>query len=404
MCRQNIASLLTICFIFVFCGNLLPERVVSAQSNTVICPPHLTQDEVLDGWISLFDGESLYGWKASRKADWKVVDQAITVDGGQRGLLVTTSQFDDFELVLEFKAPEATNSGVFIRTSPSPKSVVSDCYEINIVSPEKHEYSTGAIVGRAKTDLRVASDQWHRMRVLADGAKVKIWIDDENAVEYLDPQPLGRGYIGLQLNSGKVSFRKIALKPLNQKSLLSDKNLKQWKTDQALESKFQINDDGDLQVLGGRGQIESKATFGDCIISLQCKTNAVGLNSGVFFRCIPGDLMNGYESQIQNVFNDGKRDQPADCGTGGIFRRKNARRVNADDKQWFSKTIVATGNHFAVWVNGLQVTDWTDSREADNNPRKGYRAAAGTIILQGHDPTTDILFRNIKAREIRARR
>ena len=54
----------------------------------------------------------------------------------------------------------------------------------------------------------------------------------------------------------------------------------------------------------------------------------------------------------------------------------------ADDLKWFYKTIVADGPHVAVWVNGYQVTDWTDTRPADPNPRKGLRARA----RHDHDP------------------
>ena len=72
--------------------------------------------------------------------------------------------------------------------------------------------------------------------------------------------------------------------------------------------------------------------------------------------------------------------------------------------KWFTKTIVAVGPHVSVWVNGLQVTDWTDKRKPHANPRKGLRLEAGSIILQGHDPTTDILFGRIEGAELSPRR
>ena len=131
--------------------------------------------------------------------------------------------------------------------------------------------------------------------------------------------------------------------------------------------------------------------------------NGRGINSGIFFRSIPGEVMNGYESQIHNGFVDGDRAKPADCGTGGIFRRQNARRVVAGEFEWFTKTIHADGPHMAVWVNGYQVSDWTDTRKPDKNPRRGLRLEPGTIIIQGHDPTTDFLFRNLRIAEIAER-
>jgi len=58
--------------------------------------------------------------------------------------------------------------------------------------------------------------------------------------------------------------------------------------------------------------------------------------------------------------------------------------------------VVAQGNHLATWVNGYQVTDFTDRRRARQSARSGQRLAAGVISLQGHDPTTDLCFRNIR--------
>lgn len=76
------------------------------------------------------------------------------------------------------------------------------------------------------------------------------------------------------------------------------------------------------------------------------------------------------------------------------------RKVVANDFEWFWKTIHADDNHMAVWVNGRQVNDWTDRRKPNANPRRGLRLEAGTIQFQGHDPTTDISFRDIGIAEL----
>jgi hypothetical protein len=74
--------------------------------------------------------------------------------------------------------------------------------------------------------------------------------------------------------------------------------------------------------------------------------------------------------------------------------------VVADDLTWFTKTIVADGPHMAVWVNGYQVSDWTDTRPEKESGREGKRLAGGAIAIQGHDATTDFLFRKIQAIEL----
>ena len=153
----------------------------------------------------------------------------------------------------------------------------------------------------------------------------------------------------------------------------------------------------------------------------ECRTNGKNLNSGVFFRCIPGDYQNGYEAQIHNGFADtpkeyvveeydpkthelkGKakvKSAAIDYGTGAIYRRVPARTHAAKDNEWFTMTVVAHGRHVATWVNGVQQVDWTDNRPPNDNPRNGCRLEKGPISLQGHDATTDIDFRSIRAVEL----
>lgn len=367
--------------------------------------PGIELTEIHKGWLSLFDGATLFGWHAMSEANWKVLEKQIQVSAGKQGLLRTSAQFDEFDLRLEFKADPKTNSGIFLKTSPNPTDPTVDCIELNIASREVSPFPTGSLVGRiaATQDFKVAD--WTRLRVVSSGHRIQVWINDVQTCDYEEPEGrrLGRGFIGLQYNSGAVAFRNLRIRPLNLNEVELDRELSAWNTAESRASQFSVSETKELRIKGGPGQLESRDEFGDFVLSLQSRTEAAGLNSGVFFRCLSGDYMNGYESQIQNQFRDGDRGQPVDCGTGGIFRRANARFVNANDQEWFSKTIIACGPNISVWVNGYQVTDWTDRREPHPNPRNGKRLDPGTIILQGHDPGTDISFKNIQVRELQKR-
>ena len=368
----------------------------------IIRPAGLSEEEVAEGWIALYDDSTKFGWKPEAKVNWKFENGVISADEGEVGLLRTTSQFDNFILRLEYRAEKSTNSGVFIRTSPKPMNPEGDCYEINI-APADNPFPTGSLVARKKATDRRAAQDWEELEIVADGKNVTVKRNGDTVCEYEDKSPLGRGYIGLQHNSGKIEFRKIRLKPLGLNRLFNEKNLDGWKSYPEMKSKFEARD-GLLQVRDGVGQLETRDSFADFVFQIACRTNDQGLNSGIFYRCIPGEKMNGYESQIQNAIKNDDAKLPVDCGTGGIFRRQNARRVNARDEEWFYKTIIAVGPHVSVWVNGLQVCDWADKRKRDKNPRRGLRLEAGTIMIQGHDPTTDLSFKNIAAAELDARR
>jgi hypothetical protein len=375
---------------------------LAIQTNTPAQGPAILPQDLLDaGWIELFDGETLFGWKPVGDAQWKVADDTITTSGEKLGWLMTTTEWGDFELHVEFKASPSTNSGIFFRSALEPTDPTKDCYELNIAPPE-NRYPTGTLVGREKVAVTTESKDggWHTFDVLAHGGNISVRYDNDLVVEYKDPSPIRIGHIGLQAKEDEVAFRNVRLRPLGLKPLLNGTDLSGWTTAGAEQSEFDVTEVGELRLKNGPGQIATDDEFRDFVLQLQCKVNGDGLNSGVFFRTLREGRWMGYESQINNVVQDGDRTKPADFGTGAIYRRQPARRVVPEDHQWFTKTIVADGPHFAVWVNGYQATDWTDTRPEKENPREGLRLGPGVIAIQGHDPTTDFLFRKIGIAEL----
>lgn len=383
--------------------SLLILAATAGFSRAAEQPNQLSATELADGWILLFDGETDYGWQATSKANWSVKDGVVSASEGEPGFLATTSDFGDYVLKVDFRHPAETNSGVFLRMPLKPTDPAKDCYELNIAAPAVSPFYTGSFVQRQKAEEYRPADGWQTFEVTATGGHFVVKLDGRQVLDYTDAKPLGRGRVGLQFRSGKVEFRNIKLKPLGLQSLFNGRDLSGWKTFPELKSVFSVTSNGELNVKDGRGQLESVPQFGDFVYQMEVFSNGKHLNSGVFFRCIPGENTNGYECQIQNGFKDNDRSQPIDCGTGGFYRRQNARRVMADDFTWFPMTLVASGDHMAAWVNGVQVSDWTDTRPADANPRKGLRVEAGTLQLQGHDPTTDLSFRKLQAAEMPAR-
>jgi len=370
----------------------LPRIEASAAE---LLASRLSIDQTRAGWVRLFDGHTLFGWQAAAPANWRIEQGAITVDSGEIGLLCTSVPWQDYELRLEIQADAATNSGIFLRTPLKPEDPQTDCYEIN-VAPADNPFPTGSLVKRLRSDSDFKTDaqKWHLYELRLVGDHLTVKIDGQDVLDYTDPHPLAAGRIGLQHNSGRVAFRDIQVRPIGLDPLITN-DLAKWKQYPEMAGKFEITGDGLLRVTDGRGQLESLESYDDFVLIAECKTASEKLNSGIFFRCIPGETMNGYECQISNGMIDNNPLAPADCGTGGIFRRSNARIVAAEDGEWFNLMLVAHQSQFAAWVNGLQVTDWKDTRAPDPNPRQGQRLEAGTLMVQAHDPTTDLLFKQI---------
>jgi hypothetical protein len=390
---------------------LIVVVVVAAFCGTARAgEPKLLSEKLLqDGWIQLFDGESLFGWRSTGDAKWEVKAGEIRTDGARPGFLMSTTEWGDYELFLEFRAPADTNSGVFLRTPTEPKDPSRDCYELNI-APADNAFPTGSLVAREKAALtpnpspkgrgEPRHGEWHTFKVIAWKGWITVELDGERVTDYRDESPVRIGHIGLQSNHGPVAFRNIRLRPIELQPQLSLGNLVNFSTERAEKCSFEVNEDKELHVTNGPGQLETKLEYANFVLQLECKVDGVGLNSGIFFRTLREGRWAGYESQINNVFKDGDRSKPADFGTGGIYRRQPARRIVADDGEWFYKTIVADGPHVAVWVNGYQVSDWTDTRPEKENAREGLRLKPGVIAIQGHDPTTNFWFRNFRVKEL----
>ena len=357
---------------------------------------------VSQGWIGLFDGHSLFGWRAETDANWRVDEGTILVNRGRPGLLRTASQFDQFEILLEYEADRNSINRLFLLTSPRPSS--TDCLSVDLAGSENFG-KTGSMSGSEPTGLPAydRSKRFQQVRVRVDANACQVEVNGTTVTSReLGDISIQRGYIGLGFEAGQIRFSKVWLRPLNLNPEFDPRKGNQFEV--STENGFQAEwIDDSLKLNGGPGYVESHSQFANFMLQLQCKITEKG-NSGVFYRCIPNENTNGYEAQIDNSIDSESKARPANCGTGGIFRRKDARSIVADDESWFAKTIVAEGPHVAVWVNGYQVTDWTDKRSRHANPRRGLRKEKGTLMLQGHDDDTTVRFRGVQAREMQPRR
>lgn len=373
----------------------------STPARAVDDPNKLSPREVSAGWISLFDGDTAFGWAPRGAARWVVANGEVSpVPGSGLGFLTTTSEFANYRLKAEFWIDDVANSGVFLRCPTEGEITALNAYEVNIY--DRHEqWPTGSIneVGRADR-ARPTAGRWNTFEIVADGSKLRVILNGEQVL-YTSDSKHRRGQIGLQYNgSGDVRFRGVRLQPLGLKSAFNGKDLSGWKEIPGRKSVFSVTPEGWINVKNGNGDLQSTSSYGDFVFQLDIISNGTHLNSGIFFRATPGEFWSGYESQIRNQWTGDDRTRPVDFGTGGVYNLQKARRVVSTDKEWFTKTIVAAGKHIAVWINGQQVSDFHDNRAANSNARRGFRSEPGVLSIQGHDPTTDLSFRRLRIEEL----
>lgn len=363
------------------CLLLLFTLPIHAQGDKAR-PNTLTQKEVADGWILLFDGETTFGWTRARgltaNPELAVGDGALILGP------VTAPGSTGIEFTIPFMAVDLS---------------------FEYMSDDKY-----ALVYEGSP---------HNLKPARDWSLITTRVSAQ-AIE----RSGFNNYVVQFVRAGKTTLklRNIKLRPLNTTPLFNGKDLTGWNVFDGKKSKFGVVD-GAINVKDGPGDLQTVGKYKDFILQLECKSNGEHLNSGIFFRCRENEYQNGYEAQIRNQFTEkptqkylieeydpktnklvGKKEllsTAVDFGTGAIYRRMPARKQMSKDGEWFTMTIVAHGNHFTTWVNGVQVADWTDHRPKSDNARTGQKLEAGHISIQGHDPTTDLTFRNIRIAEIK---
>jgi hypothetical protein len=176
-------------------------------------------------------------------------------------------------------------------------------------------------------------------------------------------------------------------------SLFDGKSLAGWKANENPDT-FKV-ENGELIVKGPRAHLfyvgdVNGGKFKNFELKLDISTRPKA-NSGVYFHTEfqkDGWPAKGYEVQVNNTHGDPKK-------TAGLYNVKDNLEAPAKDGEWFTMTIKVVGKHITTSVNGKVIVDYT---EEENPPRKanpGRLIGAGTFALQGHDPGSEVHYKNI---------
>jgi hypothetical protein len=156
-------------------------------------------------------------WSRTGDANWISIN-GITKSTNQSGtgFLVSTEQYDDFELTVEFKPDAVVNSGVLVRCQDPKDIALSNCYEINIwdLHPNQ-DYRTGAIVIHSIPPLTHLDSvgKWNQYRIIAQGNKISVWLNEQLTARMSNAE-FRSGHIALQSVGGTIQFRNLSIKTI----------------------------------------------------------------------------------------------------------------------------------------------------------------------------------------------
>ena len=200
------------------------------------------------GFVSLFNGRDLTGWKGlvadpikrakmspqelakeQAKADelmrkhWKVENGELVYRGNGFDNLCTVKDYGDFELLVDWKINPKGDSGVYLRGCPQVQ-----IWEPNSGGFDKQHPGSGGLYNNKKTPNYPSKfadhyvGEWNRFRIVMVGEKVHVFLNNqlvvdnatlENFWDYAKPV-FSTGPIELQAHKDPVRFKNIYVREI----------------------------------------------------------------------------------------------------------------------------------------------------------------------------------------------
>jgi len=408
--------------------------------------------EVEKGFVSLFDGETLNGWRlVDKKGDgYGATNGVIYCARGGGGNLFTEKEYADFVLRLDYKLEPGSNNGIGIR-APMEGDAAYAGMEIQVLDDKAPKHATikpwqfnGSVynIVPAKNGTPKIGE-WNSYEITAKGRKIKIVLNGRTIVDtdlnnVHDPETLlhhpgmirDRGHVGFLGHNDYVEFRNIRIKelPVEQADnhppegftqLFNGRDLRGWKglfkapnddpfkraalSPEQLATEQKKADDrmrehwkvanGEIVFDGSGDSLCTKKDYANFELLVDWKIPARG-DSGIYLRGSPQVQI--WEPKSPGQFN------PPD-GSGGLYNNKKAVRhplKNADRPvgEWNQFRILMAGDKVHVFLNGELVVRDTPLENYWSYDKPMF--ATGDIQLQNHGGP--LWFKNIYIREIPA--
>jgi len=185
--------------------------------------------------VALFDGKTLEGWEQTGQT-WRVVDGVVMAGTGDRKIpkndfISTKKTYANFDLTLKIrcrgdKSTGMLNSGIQVRSARLDNGSVAgyqiDCGEGwfgKIFDEHRRRLIYPKPLNEAALTEAIDVLGWNEYRILAEGPRIRVWINGVMASDYVEENPLIPldGIIAPQIHSGGhaiVEFKDITIKEL----------------------------------------------------------------------------------------------------------------------------------------------------------------------------------------------
>jgi hypothetical protein len=184
------------------------RRIILHAAMLIACLTTATlAAEIEAGFVPLFDGKSLDGWKANEsQTAFTMEDGAIKANGARCHLFyegkVNAAKFRNFELRLDVMTRKNSNGGVFIHTVFQDQGWPSG-YEIQVNNTQKDPQKSGGLYNTVKNLQPFEDDTWMKYVIIVKDGTVVVRVNDKELVNHKPEE----GQSKLRPEGGTISFQ-----------------------------------------------------------------------------------------------------------------------------------------------------------------------------------------------------
>lgn len=178
---QNIARLAVCLFAFASLSPALAEKPA-----------------VETGFVQLFDGKSLDGWKKSDENpdSWQVKDGMLMCKGARCHLFYTGDQapLKNFHFKAEVMTKEGSNAGIYFHTKYQDKGWPKYGYECQVNVTHKDVKKTSSLYdveNVSAEDLKangIKDGEWYTQEIIVKGRNIQLLVNGKKMVDYTEPE------------------------------------------------------------------------------------------------------------------------------------------------------------------------------------------------------------------------
>ncbi len=156
--------------------------------TTATVGAQLTDEMKNDGWVQIFDGKTLDGWKSNEKTEGFKVEDGVIVGFGGRNHLYFMEELKNFELKLDVKISKGGNAGVYVKSQWQDEAWPVTGFELQVNSSHGDPVKTGSLYNIIKLfKAPHGDDEWFTYHLTAKGNTLTVAVNGTVLYQYVDP-------------------------------------------------------------------------------------------------------------------------------------------------------------------------------------------------------------------------